>query len=85
MTLHVYAPRPLETLLRRKDCPTCERPSRMVVLTWEWYGPSVTCMRCGERWEDGEMMERPFAPRWRERSKEAARRAYRRHRMGVEG
>ena len=31
-----------------------------------YYGPSVICMQCGERWEDGQMMPRPFKRGWRE-------------------
>ncbi len=31
----------------------------------EWYGWDSTCLCCGDRWQDGEMCERPFRPRWR--------------------
>ena len=39
-----------------------------------WYSPTVYCTLCGDAWGDGEMMERPFRPRWRqERIAEALR------------
>ena len=37
----------------------------MVSESYEYYGPDLTCCGCGERWQDGEMAERPFCPGWR--------------------
>lgn len=55
-------------------CPICERRRRMV-RTWEmWYGDTVYCLTCGERWEDGERSERPFRRGWREDNLRHARR-----------
>lgn len=42
-----------------------------------WYGSMFTCLRCGERWVDGEMLERPFAPRWRKDNIKCAEKFYR--------
>lgn len=70
--------------LVRHDCPTCERRRYFVATFYAWYGWSTTCLGCGERWNDGERAPRPFAPRWREQSKERARRHYRRHRERAE-
>ena len=75
--VHVHAPPPTRGDIRRMDCPTCERRTYSVGLFFEWYGWDVTCLACGEEWQDGERAERPFAPKWRERNKEAARVAYR--------
>jgi hypothetical protein len=85
MSVHIHAPAPTMCRLRQVACPTCERPSYCVVLFYEWYAPDVTCLRCGERWSDGEVMPRPFRPGWRAESVERARRSYRkwRHLAGV--
>ena len=77
MTVHIYAPQPTEATLDRMPCPTCGRRTYFVCLFYEWYGWDVTCLACGDAWQDGERAPRPFAPRWREKSKESARRAYR--------
>lgn len=55
------------------DCPTCERPRRMAAQFQEWYGWTITCAGCGDRWQDGEMLERQFSPGWRRESREHAR------------
>jgi len=55
------------------NCPTCERPRRMLFQFQEWYGSTLTCAGCGDRWMDGEMGERPFAPGWRKANIEYAR------------
>jgi hypothetical protein len=39
----------------------------------EWYGWTVTCTGCGERWQDGEHGGREFRPRWRQESIRRAR------------
>lgn len=59
----------------RRYCPTCSR--RCPTLEWfqEWYGWHTTCLRCGDQWQNGELLPRPFCPRWRERNiREALRR-----------
>jgi len=78
IAVHVYAPQPDAFGLRRIYCPTCAKRTAMFWRHTPWYGNDTTCLRCGESWQDGERSERPFAPRWRERSKEAARVLYRR-------
>lgn len=62
----------------REKCPVCEK--RSVILTWfyEWYGPSSTCLRCGDKWADGELLARPFARGWRQRNIDNARKTWRR-------
>lgn len=78
--LHVHAPQPSRVMLRRRRCPICERARFFVGFFTEWYGWHVVCLRCGDQWEDGEMLSRPFKPRWRQESVEWARKTYRRHR-----
>lgn len=80
VSVHVYAPPPMVVRLERFDCPTCERSRFAVVAVYEWYGPDATCLRCGERFNEEGRAARPFLPRWREKSVEAAKAFYRRHR-----
>lgn len=49
------------------ECPTCERPRRMLGSHAEWYGTTWTCVGCGDQWsDDGYRHDRPFAPGWRQ-------------------
>lgn len=54
-------------------CPTCKKKRKFWCWFQEWYGWHVTCLACGEAWQDGEMLERPFAPGWRKERIVAAR------------
>ena len=71
-TVHINAPRTVEEACNVDYCPTCERPRRMFVAYYEWYGANVTCAGCGETWNDGYRAERPFCPGWRRTSREHA-------------
>lgn len=89
MTVHIYAPRPTMARKVRRKCPTCERRTTLVAFFYEWHGWSVTCLRCGENWADGERLERPFRPKWREDSVRQSREQWKRYvqgggRMGME-
>lgn len=67
--------RPATTWWRRvMFCPTCGRRRRMVAMIQEWYDPVVTCCACGESWEGGERLQRPFARGWRQAASARARR-----------
>lgn len=48
-------------------CPSCERQEAQFY-GWcqEYYGWYLTCTECGEQFADGEWLERPFYPGWRE-------------------
>lgn len=63
----------------RRLCPSCT--FRATHLGWfqEWYGWHITCLNCGESWQDGEWCPRPFEPKWREKNIAAARRMWKRH------
>ena len=61
----VCAPTATCTERRVMLCPTCKRRRRFVCTLYEWYGWMVTCCGCGDSWEDGERLPRPFKPRWR--------------------
>jgi len=54
------------------QCPTCRTRRRMLVHDEAWYGTSMTCCHCGDRWQDGELYPRPRHRGWR---KEAAAKA----------
>lgn len=54
-------------------CPTCKGRRKFWAWFQHWYGWTVTCLRCGDRWQDGEMLERPFKPRWRQENIDHAR------------
>ncbi len=72
-TLHLHAPQASEFRLTTLLCPTCKQDREMAAWFTEWYGWDKTCLTCGERWHDGEQDERPFAPKWREKSVARAR------------
>jgi hypothetical protein len=64
--VHIYAP-PVRLFAAVNECPTCERSRRMLGAHAEWYGTTWTCAGCGDSWDDGERLERPFAKGWRQR------------------
>lgn len=59
------------------NCPTCKQRRRMAGRDGgPWYGPTLTCLGCGDSWTCGEMHERPFQRAWRTKAIAAARRAW---------
>lgn len=50
------------------NCPTCRQRRRVAGFDQLWYGPTWTCLGCGDSWSDGEMLPRPFARGWREKA-----------------
>jgi len=66
----------LEILRKISNCPTCEGSQRFVVVVpaSPYYGPTSTCLACGDSWTDGERHERPFRPRWRKEAIAEAKR-----------
>ena len=77
---HICAPAPIECTLMRGYCSTCDRKSWAVSFYYEWYGPSATCLRCGESWNEEGMEERPFCRGWRQMSIDGAKSLWRRYR-----
>jgi hypothetical protein len=47
------------------ECSTCETERGFLLEHYEWYGWMLTCLSCGDQWEDGERLERPFRRAWR--------------------
>jgi hypothetical protein len=50
---------------RIQHCPTEDAPRRMVGGFAPWYGWTIHCLGCGDRWQDGERGERPFERGWK--------------------
>ena len=76
----ICSPRYIEIKLPIVDCPTCERPRRMLYRLAAWYGAEWTCLTCGEEYSADEgRMERPFRRGWREDNVRRAKEFWRRH------
>lgn len=70
----VCAPSSFPKRLRRA-CPNCGG-RRLSGYEQMWYSTRWTCLRCGDAYEDGERVERPFQPRWRANAMAYARRVW---------
>lgn len=70
-------------------CPgRCAGARRRVVSSWPsspYYGPHFTCCHCGDQWGDGELMERPFRPGWRDENTARAKRLWATSKTGWPG
>lgn len=48
-------------------CPSCKREhAQFYGWRQDWYGWTITCTECGEKFSDGEWLERPWKAGWRE-------------------
>lgn len=70
---HINRPSPGKRWVLWRRCLDCGRRSPFAGISYEWYGPKQTCMRCGRTWRDGEWMPLDFVPQSRAKSIEAAR------------
>lgn len=59
-TVHIYTPPVIRRFVLTRTCPDCKKRTRMLGFGYEWHGASVTCLRCGREWQDGEWMPLPF-------------------------
>jgi hypothetical protein len=66
--LHISFGRVDRWRLVRDKCPLCEMRTRKLATFQEWYGWHITCLVCGDSWQDGELMPRPFKRGWRHES-----------------
>lgn len=70
--IHINWTRFSKTQCKLVICPNCSckdynNPKRRCLCEFqEWYGWHITCLKCGESWQDGEMLPRPFCRGWRE-------------------
>lgn len=77
MTQPVICRSPSFPIRRVLHCPTCGQRRRMAGRDGgPWYGPTLTCLGCGDSWTCGEMHDRPFQRAWRSKAATAARRAW---------
>ena len=63
--IHVCAPDPIIRKAVFLKCPTCKTKRRFLAECYEWYGATLTCLTCGDIWNDGELKERPHRHAWR--------------------
>ena len=75
MTVHICRPDTFP-LRNTADCPTCGSRQRFAAYDAAWYGPTWTCLGCGDRFGDGERLPRPFKPRWRKENIAVAQRIW---------
>jgi hypothetical protein len=79
-TVHIYAPAPVRVWKRRMKCPVCERRTTFVCDAYEWYSGTITCLGCGDSWNEDGRMQRPFKRNWRPEAIAKARKHYNRWR-----
>ena len=60
MHVHVCAPQPIKKLVHAGRCPDCKKWTRFIGLCYEWYGASMTCLKCGREFADGQWMPLHF-------------------------
>lgn len=59
------------------NCPTEGRRRRMAGRdSGPYYGPTITCLGCGDSWSCGEMLDRPFKRAWRTEAIAKAKKAW---------
>lgn len=84
--VHICRAQAVARALRKFACDNCGCDRWHTVIFYEWYGPSGTCLRCGESFEGNEYLPRPFARGWRKESIRQAKVTWRRLRdAGVPG
>ena len=64
-SIHICQPKVDFFKLSVRRCPTCRKRRRMLVEHFAWYGFTVTCLTCGDEWQDGERCMRPCERGWR--------------------
>lgn len=63
--------------IKKGHCPTCKKDRYFLRELWEWYGLYDTCLKCGEKYFEGERMDRPFCRGWRKQNVDRAKKFYR--------
>lgn len=76
MSVHIDWARRDREWRRIRFCPIEGRRRRMYGWFQHWYGWTVTCLGCGDRWQDGELGARPFKRGWRREAIAAAKKAW---------
>jgi hypothetical protein len=68
----------------RRMCCTCHARRTMLLWTQDWYGPVLTCLACGDSWNEDGMAERPFMRGWRQDRVAHARKFWEQMKMAKE-
>jgi hypothetical protein len=77
MTAPIICRPPSFPIRRILACPTCKQRRRFAGRDHgPYYGPTITCLGCGDSWSCGEMLDRPFKRAWRKEAIAAAKRAW---------
>jgi len=71
MHIHIYAPPCLTKHAHAATCPDCGKRTRLLTFTYEWFGPDMTCIRCGRSFNEEGWVPLPFVRG--SRAKEIAR------------
>ena len=82
-TIHIYAPDAETVSIGRRECLDCKRNSYFTAIFTEYFGWDTTCLNCGRSWCDGEWMPLDFVPQSRQRSKDDAKKRWRRNRERI--
>lgn len=77
-TVHIHAPRPCKRMVQWYVCQDCKKQSPFAILVYDWYGPEMTCMRCGRHYNEDGWCALDFIRNSRQISKESARKAWKR-------
>lgn len=67
-TIHINWVKYSRAMLKREDCPICNKRTFFVSFFQDWYGWDSTCIKCGDSWQDGHRLERPFMRGWRKQA-----------------
>lgn len=82
--IHIDFTRVDEQRIIRSYCPNCNQVSGFYAWFQDWYGWHETCLRCGDQWNDGEHVPRPFKPGWRKENIENAKQTWKQNNRGQE-
>lgn len=78
--IHINRPCPDTICLKRYECPTCKKRRYFVVWHVPWYGVTLVCLRCGERFDAEEgRLPRPFMRGWRQESIKSVKKLWRKY------
>lgn len=86
MTVHIYRPEVVTKQAVACTCPDCGQRTRMLTYTYEWFGPDMTCIKCGRSFNEDGWVPLPFVRGSRQKEIARARDRFRRARaIGIDG
>lgn len=81
--IHIHSPSITDRRVTEDECPTCKKKTTFYGWFQEWYGWHETCLECGEQWQEGEQLERPFERAWRKKNIEHAKSEVEKHGLSI--